>query len=373
MPERSEDRWIKTDYPDIMFENTSVGRLKKEIWDASEGQIDQILVDYGIPSPSGLGIAGTYIQNTSRAKVVERRRKNDIVLVPLGCTENHGMHSNSGLDTFMVSQMLEGVRRYTAKRDCECTLAFSPLNYGGHPYHHIGMPGTINMPQEVVVENLIYAMAGLWDDGFRKIILVNNHGQSWMIETAIHEFFKRFQVPGIIRYIDWHRATREFWTPVGRDNWVETPFLHADESETSTGLLLFPDMMDMSYAVDSWGVNYLPDEHFDMPIDCYRRPNRFSEGEGQSAIEIKGTPKGVVGAPTKAKKEKARRPVSFFMKYLTLVHDQILEKYPAGKLPPSDMLTMRTEEELRPYLKEPQSEGWKSIYQIPRLGVFEKL
>jgi creatinine amidohydrolase len=61
------------------------------------------------------------------------------------------------------------------------------------------------------------------------------------------------------------------------------------------------------------------------------------------------------------------------MKYLTLVHDQILEKYPAGELPPSDMLTMRTEEELRPYLKEPQSEGWKSIYQLPRLGVFEKL
>jgi creatinine amidohydrolase len=144
-----------------MFENTAAGRLKKEIWDAGEEQIDRTLADYGIPAPSGLGIAGTYIQNTPRARVIERRRKNDIVLVPLGCTENHGMHSNSGLDTFMVSQMLEGVRRYTAKRDCECTLAFSPLNYGGHPYHHIGMPGTINMPQEVVVENLIYMTAGL--------------------------------------------------------------------------------------------------------------------------------------------------------------------------------------------------------------------
>jgi creatinine amidohydrolase len=154
---------------------------------------------------------------------------------------------------------------------------------------------------------------------------------------------------------------------------VETPFLHADESETSTGLLLFGDMMDMKYAVDSWGINYLPDEHFDMPIDCCRRPNRFSEGEGQSAIEIRATAKGVVGAPTLAKKEKARRSVAFFLKYLTLVHDQILDAYPAGKLPPSDMLTMRTEEELRPYLLEPQSTGWKSIYQLPRLSVFEKL
>lgn len=367
------DKWIATDYPEIMFENTAVGRLKKQVWDASEEEIESILNEYGIPAPSELGKPGTYIQTTPRAKVVERRNQNDIVFVPLGCTENHGMHSNSGLDTFMVSQMLEGLRRYTEKRGCPCTLAMPPLMYGGHPYHHIGMPGTVNMPQEIVVETLIYMMLGLWNDGFRKIILVNNHGQSWMIETAIHEFFKRFQVPGIIRYIDWHRATREFWTPVGRDNQVETPFLHADESETSTGLLLFKDMLDMEYAVDSWGTSYLPDEHFDMPIDCYRRPNRFSEGEGHSAIEIFATPRGVVGQPTKASAAKAKRPVAMFLKYLTLVHDQILEAYPAGKLPPVDKITMRTEEELRPYLLEPMSDGWKSVYQIPRIGIFEKL
>lgn len=57
------------------------------------------------------------------------------------------------------------------------------------------MPGTVNMPQEVVVETMIYMMLGLWNDGFRKIIIVNNHGQLWMLETAIQEFCKRFQLP----------------------------------------------------------------------------------------------------------------------------------------------------------------------------------
>lgn len=134
--------WLKTDDPAIMFEDTPVGRMKKELWDASDAEIDKILEDYGVPSPSELGKAGSYIQTTPRSKQIEKRNKNDIVFVPIGCTENHGKHANTGLDTFMVTQILEGVRRYTAKMGNECSLAFPPLLYGGHPYHHIGMPGT---------------------------------------------------------------------------------------------------------------------------------------------------------------------------------------------------------------------------------------
>src|SRR5512137_2312113 len=109
-------QWIETGYPGVVFEDTAVGRLKKQIWDASDAEIDQILKDYGIPSDSELGKPGSYLQTTVRTQVVENRRKNDIVFVPIGCTENHGMHTVSGLDSFMVTQILEAVRRYTAKR-----------------------------------------------------------------------------------------------------------------------------------------------------------------------------------------------------------------------------------------------------------------
>ncbi|NMA00279.1 MAG: creatininase family protein, partial [Clostridiaceae bacterium] len=172
-----------------MFEgDNEVGRLKKAVWDMSDEELDQVLEEYGIPSPSELGVAGTYIQNTPRAKQIEKRKKNDIVFLPIGCTENHGLHANTGLDTFMVTQILEGVRRYTAKQGREINLAFSPINYGGHPYHHIGMPGTVVIPNEVVQEMLIYTMLGLWNDGYRKIILLNNHGHLWVLIAAIQEF-----------------------------------------------------------------------------------------------------------------------------------------------------------------------------------------
>ena len=105
------ETWWMTDYPRIQFENTSSGLLKKRIWEASVEEIDKILEDYGLPAESELGKGGTYIQNTPRHIAMEKRRKNDVVLIPIGTTENHGIHNPSGLDTYMVTQICEGVRR----------------------------------------------------------------------------------------------------------------------------------------------------------------------------------------------------------------------------------------------------------------------
>src|SRR5664280_3682401 len=81
----------------------------------------------------------------------------------------------------------------------------------GHPYHHIGMPGTVMLRESVVEETLVDVMLGLWNDGFRKMIIVNNHGHLWMLETALHKFLKRYQVPAIVRVIDWHRSVKDFF------------------------------------------------------------------------------------------------------------------------------------------------------------------
>ncbi len=366
-------KWLRTNNPAIIFEDNTVGRLKKEIWDASEEEISNILKQYEIPSESELGKAGCYIQNTPRVKCIEKRRKNDIVFVPVGCTENHGIHANTGLDTFMVTQILEGVRRYTAKKDYEVNLTLPALNYGGHPYHHVGMPGTIIMPKEVVEETLIYVMLGLWNDGYRKIIIVNNHGHLWMLESAIQEFMKRFQLPGIFRVLDWHRAVREFFIPADKPDSFKTNFVHADESETSVAQLLFPDMVDMSVVQDAEGEVFLPEGHFDTSVDPFRRPHRWSEGEGHFAIERYATPEGVVGKPSLSSEKKAKKPIAAILKYLTLTIEQILEKFPPGTVPPVKKVTLRTEKEMEPFLKEPFSEGWKSVYELPQIGVFQKL
>jgi creatinine amidohydrolase/Fe(II)-dependent formamide hydrolase-like protein len=360
--------WLATDQPDLFFEDNPVGRMKKDLWDAGDDRIDAVLADYGIPSPVEWTTPGSYIQTTIRHEVEANRRKNDIVFIPVGCTELHGRHTVSAMDTLFVSAIVEGVRRYTAKRGAPVNLALPPLMYGGHPYHHLGMPGTVILREHVVRELMIDVMLGLWNDGFRKQVIVNNHGQLWMLESAVQEFQKRYQLPGIFRVIDWHRAVREFFRTTDRGGKWETNFVHADEAETSLGLLLFPEMVDMDHAVDTEGKSYLPEGHFDKSVDPFGRPSRWSEGEGHFAIEIASTPEGVVGKAKSATADKAKRPMAAILKYLTLLNDHILDAFPAGTVPPVEEVTLRSAEEMEPYLREPLSKGWKSVYGLPRIG-----
>jgi creatinine amidohydrolase/Fe(II)-dependent formamide hydrolase-like protein len=363
------NKWLETNRVDLRFEDTSVGRLKKKIWEASETEIERIMEEFEIPSPSELAKPGSYIQNTIRHKVVENRQKNDIVFIPIGCTEQHGSHTVTALDTFMVTQILEAVRRKTAKDGAACNLVWTPLNYGGHPHHHIGMPGTIQLEDNVVKKILIDVMVGLWNDGFRKQILVNNHGHSWLLEAAIQELQKTWNLPGIFRTLDWHRAVREFFRTRERGGDWEDDFVHADEAETSVMLLLAPEYVEMNYAEETKVEAYLPDGHFDKAVDPFARPSRWSEGQGHFPIELASVPEGVVGRPTRGDARKARRVIAAICSYLTLINDEIREAFPPGKLPPVEKTTMRTAKEMEPFLKEPFSEGWRPIYSITKMGL----
>jgi creatinine amidohydrolase len=96
----------------------------------------------------------------------------------------------------------------------------------------------------------------------------------------------------------------------------------------------------------------------------HRRPHRWSEGEGHIPIELAGTPEGVVGDPTLSSARKAKRPIAAILRYLTLVIDQILAAFPPGTVPAPEQVTLRSKEELAPYLLEPGSPGWKPVYGL---------
>ncbi len=316
------------------------------------------------PAPTSKPPPAGRWKRTARKMILSSSR-----LAAPNCT---GQHLPSAADTLYVSAICEGVRRFTAKRGAPVNLALPPLNYGGHPYHHLGMPGTVIVREHVVREMMIDVMLGLWNDGFRKQLIVNNHGQLWMLESAVQEFQKRYQLPGIFRVIDWHRGVREFFRTSDRGGQMDTNFVHADESETSFSLLLHPEMVDMNYAVDTEGKSYLPEGHFDKSVDPFGRPSRWSEGEGHFAIEIAATPEGVVGKAKSGAAQKAKRPMAAILKYLTLWHDDVLEAFPAGKVPPVEEVTLRTEKDMEPYLREPLSQGWKPVYGIPRSARVQK-
>jgi len=354
------------------FEKNSVGNLKERLWNASDKEIDAILKEYEIPSPGEKEKPGSYIQNTLRTKLMETRRKNDIVLIPIGSTENHGAHTVSGFDTFLVTRIAEAVRRKTKKAGRPIHIA-APMEYGVHPPWHQGMFGTVMVSDDAFEQSIMHMMYGLWNDGFRKQILINNHAQQNEIEKAIKRFMNTFQLPGFYLGLEWHRAVREFFETKDKGGSFDTAFIHADEQETSLGLLMFPEFVEMKGAVDTKKMDtfrYLPDGHFDNSVDGFNRPSTYKQRAGDSPLELVATPEGVVGRSTLAAAHKAKRAVAAICEYLFLLQEEILQTWPAGTVPEPEKTTFRTNKEMEPYLKEPGSPGWKSVYSLPKIGPY---
>lgn len=349
------------------FENNPVGILKKEIYEAGEKLIDKILEEYGIPGLGEMERPGSYIQTTPRAIQEKKKENNDIVLIPLGSTENHGPHCVGGQDTVQVTRLIEAVRRYTAKQGKEVNLTW-PVMYGVHPTHHMGMWGTVPIGQTAFEETIIDVMFGLWHDGYRKQVIVNNHGDFWAVVSAIHKFGERYpELPIFVAFVDWITAVGEFFGTKEDGGEFEEPTVHAGEFETSVALLLAPEMVDMEYAVDTESCAYLPDGHFNKACNQYsNRPMLWFQHRGNVPQESFITPEGTIGSATKASAQKAKRPIAAILRYLTLLCNDILEKFPPGKVPPVEEITLFKKKEIEGFLKDPKDPDYENTYKIWR-------
>jgi creatinine amidohydrolase/Fe(II)-dependent formamide hydrolase-like protein len=301
---------------------------------------------------------GIYFQNMTYAEYEERLKKDDIILVPVGSTENHGPHAPLGEDTFLVTRMCELVAEKTG-----CTVA-QPIWYGSHPYHHLGMPGTVMVDEDVLIATIRSVMAGFWNAGFRKQIFLNGHGQEWVIPTALHQFTKKYQVPGIYLNVNyWYSITPQRLMDKEHGGPFDTAFVHADECETSYSLALFPELIHMDKAVDTKARGYLPPRHIDKSGGVYRRPIFWYAQAMAGPLEVVATPQGVVGSATLAKAEKAIMGLEEILDYLVELHDDVLRRFPPGELPPWEEVSQLPKEEIDALVRGPLK-GGRHIYTV---------
>ena len=56
-----------------------------------------------LPPEGGMDKAnGIYYQNMTQKEIAERRKKNDVIIIPIGATETHGPGEPLGEDAFLV-------------------------------------------------------------------------------------------------------------------------------------------------------------------------------------------------------------------------------------------------------------------------------
>jgi creatinine amidohydrolase/Fe(II)-dependent formamide hydrolase-like protein len=300
---------------------------------------------------------GIYLQTMSILEINERLKKNDVIIIPVGSTENHGPAACIGEDTFLVTRMAELIAQKTG-----CTVT-EPVWYGSHPYHHVGMPGSIIVPEKIFKGMLRAVMAGCWNMGFRKMILLNGHGQEYVIPSAIHEFAKNYQLPMLICNVNWYHAIPKHCMDKEHGGPFETPFIHADEAETSFSLALFPEMIKLDNACDNEPIGWMPEGHVDKAGNIYQRPIKWYGQVGFGPIEVAAYPEGNVGCPSKATLEKGLPGIEALLDYLESLVNDILKTFPPGILPPIEGITQRDSKEVEKYVKGPLN-GGKSIYEL---------
>jgi creatinine amidohydrolase len=97
--------------------------------------------------------------------------------------------------------------------------------------------------------------------------------------------------------------------------------------------------------------------------EVYHAPIKGHEHVGLGGTEVQVYPEGVIGRPTLADAEKAKPGLEVLLDFMVKLTGDILARFPAGQLPPTEKVTQRDPEEVEKLLKGPLN-GGKHIYTV---------
>ncbi|MFQ6065581.1 MAG: creatininase family protein, partial [Candidatus Bathyarchaeia archaeon] len=165
-----------------------------------------------------------YLGELTWPDVEEFLKDHDVVVVPVGSCEQHGLHLPLDTDAYDVF--------WLSKRAAEkagCALVAPPIYYGVSS-HHMDFPGTVTLSPHTL-EELAYEVAvSLIKHGFGKIVFENGHGGN---TPALQSAAQRIKADtGAFVVVDSVSLIPDFI-----EDLIETPYdAHAGEFETSTTL-----------------------------------------------------------------------------------------------------------------------------------------
>jgi creatinine amidohydrolase len=243
----------------------------------------------------------------------------DLALLPIGAIEQHGPHSPCGVDAYNAMGMAELIAKKSGAMLLPCPM------YGSHPYHHWYMPGTIPLSYDTHTAMLVDIVRGGAVSGYNKFIILSAHGQVSTTLVAVHKLGLEGHFTLSLHWYDFLRDNKDV---LGDYMW------HADEAETSVGLYLYPQYVDMSKA-EKGGGEALIDRKFIIAPGQTPRPGMMYHFEGTFARpEYKELPNGVIGDPTKATLEKGEKLVTRTVDYVCELINDIMTRWPVGVKPP---------------------------------------
>ncbi len=105
----------------------------------------------------------------TRPEIEEYLKRSDVVLFPVGSTEQHGKHMAIDNDAFTTLEISKRVAEKTG-------VLVAPTMPFGYSVHHMRFAGSITLTFDTLVAVYKEVCLSLIHHGFKKIVIMNGHG-----------------------------------------------------------------------------------------------------------------------------------------------------------------------------------------------------
>jgi len=236
-----------------------------------------------------------------------REQGMNLVILPVGATEQHGLHLPVGVDTFSAIAVAHGVSAQTG------IPVLPALPYGCSLGHSKKWAGTVSLRPETLATLVLEIAEWVYSAGFSRLLLLNGHVTNWAplrcgLENVRHT------------YPDLRIALRSLWEISPRIHEFyhqDAANFHANCAETSVMLALRPDLVQMDKAMDE------PDRS----ASCF-----FAYTVNHESVH------GAVGSPSKGDRAFGEQILQLCIDELsTQLKKALTEGTPLEELPPPAM------------------------------------
>ena len=243
---------------------------------------------------------GLIWEEASGPEVAEFSKVTDVAILSMGCIEMHGPHLPAGSDYIIA----DGLARMVVERELVLMLPTSAYNINGQMKCY---PGTISIPPILWIQLVEDICDEAARNGFRKIVIFPNHGGTYyVIDAFLSHLFEnnRLEYRPKKNYQVFAVGWGELLEQWRKDGTLETKVSndHGGEMETSMVMYFRPDLVHLEK------LEPLPEGK--GPFYRAEKAPRmlgFIDYVNYRLDWIKQVPKGYVGIPHKATREKGEK------------------------------------------------------------------
>jgi len=251
-------------------------------------------------------LKSVWLQDQTWEDVADYLKKEEIIIFPVGSTEQHGPAGPLGVDSFAAINLAEDAAKETG------VLVTPPLWFGDSP-HHMDFPGSITLRTETMVAVTKDVLCSLAKNGFRKFLVINGHKSSNLagLTTALRSLHQNELQHCVLTLAD------PLYLAKGIASIKETIEHHAGELEISHTWYKHPHLIKQEKLAETRHINLEP------ILSSFVNPDLFGKGGGDhievfwnSKEQRAFTPNGSFSDASKSSPEKGKLYHEYMVKNL---------------------------------------------------------